>query len=190
MVIHVTSSTLKVSRSTACSTSTRGWSTSRNRRRTATVAHVDPLAGVVPRRLLQAAVDQGMIFVVFFVLLNAAIFTHRKALLWVAFALLIALPFAVLLASRSGRTPAMRITGLRIVTTAGTRPRFRAYVIRWLLMVADGALFGLVGLVVILATPRRQRVGDIVAGTLVVREAALRAAEAPVSARADAAMPR
>jgi uncharacterized RDD family membrane protein YckC len=153
---------------------------------------VDPLAGVVPRRLLQAAVDQGMIFVVFFVLLNVAVFTHRKALLWVAFALLLTLPFAVhvLLASRSGRTPAMRITGLRIVTTAGTRPRFRAYVIRWLLMVADGALFGLVGLVVILATPRRQRVGDIVAGTLVVREAALRAAESPVSARADAAMPR
>jgi uncharacterized RDD family membrane protein YckC len=153
---------------------------------------VDPLAGVVPRRLLQAAVDQGMIFVVFFVLLNVAVFTHRKALLWVAFALLLALPFAVhvLLASRSGRTPAMRITGLRIVTTAGTRPRFRAYVIRWLLMVADGALFGLVGLVVIVATPRRQRVGDIVAGTLVVREAALRAAEPPVSARADAAMPR
>jgi uncharacterized RDD family membrane protein YckC len=153
---------------------------------------VDPLDGVVPRRLLQAAVDQGMIFVVFFVLLNVAVFTHRKALLWVAFVLLLALPFAVhvLLASRSGRTPAMRITGLRIVTTAGTRPRFRAYVIRWLLMVADGALFGLVGLVVIVATPRRQRVGDIVAGTLVVREAALRAAEPPVSARADAAMPR
>jgi uncharacterized RDD family membrane protein YckC len=143
----------------------------RGRRHPASVAVVDPLDGVVPRRLLQAAVDQGLVFVVFFVLLNVAVFTHDKVLLWVAFGLLLALPFTVhvLLAARSGRTPAMRMTGLRIVTTAGTRPRFTAYVIRWLLMIADGALFGLVGLVVILATSRRQRIGDIVAGTMVVR---------------------
>lgn len=164
----------------------------RRRQSGTTVAGVDPLDGVVPRRLLQAAVDQGMIFVIFFVLLNVAVFTHDRVLLGVAFALLLVLPFAVhvLLASRSGRTPAMRLTGLRIVTTAGTSPRFGAYVIRWLLMVADGALFGLVGLVVILATRRRQRIGDIVAGTLVVREPAVREAATPVSAPADAAMPR
>jgi uncharacterized RDD family membrane protein YckC len=145
---------------------------------------VDPLEGVVRRRLLQAAVDQGMVFVVFFVLLNVAVFDHNRALVWVAFGILLGLPFTahVLLAAGSGRTPAMRLTGLRIVTTAGGRPRFTAYVIRWLLMVADGALFGLVGLVVILATPRRQRIGDIVAGTLVVREAALRPGAGPGSA--------
>jgi uncharacterized RDD family membrane protein YckC len=157
---------------------------------------VDPLEGVVRRRLLQAAVDQGMVFVVFFVLLNVAVFQHIRALVWVAFGLLLGLPFTVhvVLAARSGRTPGMRLTGLRLVTTAGARPGFAAYVVRWLLMVADGALFGLVGLVVMLATPRRQRIGDIVAGTLVVREAALppaaEAAPAAVSAPADAAMPR
>lgn len=146
---------------------------------------MDPLDGVVPRRLLQAAVDQGLVFVVFFVLLNVAVLTHHAALVWVAFGLLLALPFAlhVLLAARDGRTPAMRLTGLRIVTTAGTRPRFTAYVIRWLLMVADGALFGLVGLIVIVATRRRQRIGDIVAGTLVVRNES-------VTAPAGAATPR
>jgi uncharacterized RDD family membrane protein YckC len=155
---------------------------------------VDPLNGVVPRRLLQAAIDQGAVFVVFFVLLNVAVLTHHRTLVWVAFGLLLTLPFTVhvLLAAASGRTPGMRLTGLRIVTTAGERPRFTAYVVRWLLMVADGALFGLVGLVVIVATRRRQRIGDIVAGTLVVREAALRPAPepAPLSAPADASMPR
>jgi uncharacterized RDD family membrane protein YckC len=153
---------------------------------------VDPLAGVVPRRLLQAAVDQGAVFVLFFALLNAALFSHQRAYLWAAFVVLPVLPFLlhVPLAARSGRTPGMRLTGLRIVTTAGGPPRFRAYVVRWLLMVADGALFGLVGLVVILATPRRQRIGDVVAGTLVIRDAAPRPAPAPVSAPAGAAMPR
>jgi uncharacterized RDD family membrane protein YckC len=120
------------------------------------------------------------------------VFNHDRALVWVAFGLLLALPFTVhvLLAAASGRTPGMRLTGLRIVTTAGGRPRFTAYVVRWLLMVADGALFGLVGLVVIAATRRKQRIGDIVAGTLVVREAALQPEPEPVSARADAARPR
>jgi uncharacterized RDD family membrane protein YckC len=141
---------------------------------------VDPLDGVVWRRLVQAVVDQGAIFLIFFGLLVAAVLTRQRALLGVAFALLLALPFAlhVLLASRAGRTPGMRLTGLRIVTTAGGRPRFPAYVFRWLLMAADGALFGLVGLFVIAATPRRQRIGDLVAGTLVVREQALREASA------------
>lgn len=144
---------------------------------------MDPLTGVVPRRLLQAAVDQGMIFVVFVALLNAAVFTHDRVLLWVAFGLLPVLPFVVhvLLAARGGRTPGMRLTGLRVVTTAGAQPRFIAYVIRWLLMVADGALFGLVGLVVILTTRRRQRIGDIVAGTLVIRASA----HQPVPPRPD-----
>jgi uncharacterized RDD family membrane protein YckC len=145
---------------------------------------VDPLDGVVPRRLLQAVVDQGTVFVVFFVLFTTAVLTRRAALAWIGFGLLVALPFAVhvLLPARNGRTPGMKLTGLRIVTTAGTAPRFRAYVFRWLLMVADGAVFGLVGLVVIAATPRRQRIGDIVAGTLVVRDL--------VSAPTGAAMPR
>jgi uncharacterized RDD family membrane protein YckC len=149
------------------------------------------LDGVVPRRLLQAAIDVGGLFVIFFALLVAATFTHHLALLWVAFGLLIAGPFVfqVLLAARYGATPGMRLTGLRVVTTRGTAPGFTAYAIRWLLMVADGALFGLVGLVLVLATPRRQRLGDLVAGTLVVRAEAL--APAPVvSAPAGAATPR
>ena len=41
--------------------------------------------GVVPRRLLQAVIGQGLVFVVFFVLLDVAVFTHDRAL--VGFAL-------------------------------------------------------------------------------------------------------
>ncbi|MFJ8958468.1 hypothetical protein ACIRG5_03710 [Lentzea sp. NPDC102401] len=40
---------------------------------------------------------------------------------------------------------------------------------RWLLMAVDGLLMGLVGAVLIAVTPRNQRLGDIVAGTMVVR---------------------
>jgi len=68
-----------------------------------------------------------------------------------------------------GSTPAMRWLGIRITTLRGGEPSLRAYFVRWLLMVVDGLLMGLVGAVLIAVTPRHQRLGDMVAGTVVVR---------------------
>ncbi|KOV83332.1 hypothetical protein ADL03_20835 [Nocardia sp. NRRL S-836] len=68
-----------------------------------------------------------------------------------------------------GATPAMRWLGLRITTLAGGAPSLRDYFVRWLLMTVDGLLLGLVGAVLIAVTPRHQRLGDMVTGTVVVR---------------------
>ena len=68
-----------------------------------------------------------------------------------------------------GATPAMRWFGLRVVTLGGGDPSLRDYFVRWLMMVVDGLFFGLVGAVLIAVTPRRQRLGDMVARTVVVR---------------------
>ena len=68
-----------------------------------------------------------------------------------------------------GSTPAMRWLGLRIVTLRGGTPSVRDYFVRWLLMAVDGMLLGLVGAVLIAVTPRHQRLGDLVARTVVVR---------------------
>ncbi|MFI5613480.1 RDD family protein [Amycolatopsis sp. NPDC051903] len=70
-----------------------------------------------------------------------------------------------------GRTPAMRWLKLRVVTLEGGQPPLRAFVIRALLMVVDGFCWGLAGVVIMLCTPRRQRLGDLVAGTVVVSSA-------------------
>jgi uncharacterized RDD family membrane protein YckC len=68
-----------------------------------------------------------------------------------------------------GGTPGMRWLGLRVVTEHGETPALRAYTIRWLMMIVDGYLFGLVGALAIAFSPRHQRFGDMVARTLVVR---------------------
>ncbi|MFC0435168.1 RDD family protein [Kutzneria buriramensis] len=68
-----------------------------------------------------------------------------------------------------GRTPAMRLLGLRIVTEWGSVPSLGTYALRWLLQVVDGFAFGLTGLIVMVVSSRHQRVGDLVARTLVVR---------------------
>ncbi|WP_326566676.1 RDD family protein [Amycolatopsis rhabdoformis] len=67
-----------------------------------------------------------------------------------------------------GQTPAMRWLRIRVVLPDGGPPPLRAYVIRALLMVVDGFCWGLAGVVIMLVNPRRQRLGDLVAGTLVV----------------------
>ncbi|MEY2477968.1 MAG: hypothetical protein QOG87_3283 [Actinomycetota bacterium] len=71
----------------------------------------------------------------------------------------------------SGRTPGKRVTGLRVVTSGGAPVRFITSAIRNVLRLIDilpGSYF--VGIVAIVATKRNQRLGDLAAGTLVVRE--------------------
>jgi uncharacterized RDD family membrane protein YckC len=71
----------------------------------------------------------------------------------------------------SGRTPGKRWTGLRVVRTGGEPIRFLASAIRNLFRLIDFLPFSyLIGSIAILVTRRNQRLGDLVAGTLVVRE--------------------
>jgi uncharacterized RDD family membrane protein YckC len=148
------------------------------------IAPVSAPVGVILRRYAQFAIDRLLFVVPFLVLLLLSLIvvasvprgTGRTVTVYVAaglvFALLIAgnwfvevwVPYRWL-----GGTPGMRWLGLRVVTEHGEKPALRAYTIRWLMMIVDGYLFGLVGALAIAFTPRHQRFGDLVARTLVVR---------------------
>lgn len=70
-----------------------------------------------------------------------------------------------------GRTLGKAALGLRVVTREGAPIRFRHAAIRSALIVVDGLLLGpSIGVIALLVSRDNQRVGDIVAGTLVVRE--------------------
>jgi uncharacterized RDD family membrane protein YckC len=71
----------------------------------------------------------------------------------------------------SGRTPGKRLNGLRVVRVDGSPVTFFTSAIRNVLRLVD-ILPGmyLVGIVTIVVTRRNQRLGDVAAGTLVVRE--------------------
>lgn len=71
----------------------------------------------------------------------------------------------------SGRTPGKRLNGLRVVRVEGHPVTFVTSCIRNVIRPIDFLPTAyLVGVVSILATRKNQRVGDVVAGTLVVRE--------------------
>ena len=71
----------------------------------------------------------------------------------------------------SGRTLGKRLTGLRVVSASGALVGWRESLLRNLLRTVDALPTGyFVGLVAMIASPRGQRLGDLAAGTLVIRE--------------------
>jgi uncharacterized RDD family membrane protein YckC len=81
-----------------------------------------------------------------------------------------------------GRTLGKRATGLRVVTDGGGQVGLRASLIRNILRLVELALLYLPAIVSVLATKNNQRLGDLAAGTLVVRESRLASAIAPPQA--------
>jgi uncharacterized RDD family membrane protein YckC len=90
----------------------------------------------------------------------------------VGFLALVVLGFVafVLIPYRTGRTLLMMALGLRIVRRdGGGLASFGQHLGRALLLVVDTLAGGLVGLIVMLCSRHRQRVGDHAAGTVVIR---------------------
>ncbi len=71
----------------------------------------------------------------------------------------------------AGQTPGKRWVRIRVMSADGYPPSVLAVVLRALVWPIDVFLFvpASIGLIVIAATPRHQRLGDLAAGTLVVR---------------------
>lgn len=70
---------------------------------------------------------------------------------------------------KEGKTFGMRLLGLRVVRTDGGHPTLAQLGLRLLLLAADGMIFGLVGAAAMALTPTRQRLGDLLATTQVIR---------------------
>jgi uncharacterized RDD family membrane protein YckC len=157
-----------------------------------------PLAGLGSRfvALLVDVLLQGIAFAALIVVLVVADAGGYAAAALVAvavFAILFAYPVAFELGA-GGRTPGKRWNGLRVVCDDGSPVTFRGSALRNILRLVDilPAMF-LVGAIAIFATRNNQRLGDLAAGTLVVREAraasiAVQAAE-PVEAAEDGELP-
>lgn len=73
------------------------------------------------------------------------------------------------LEARDGRTLGKRLLGLRVVNEDGTPITMGASTVRNVLRVVDGLFFYAVGAVAMLVSDRKQRLGDHVANTVVVR---------------------
>ncbi len=69
----------------------------------------------------------------------------------------------------NGQTFGMQWLGLRIISKDGGQANLGQLAIRWILLIIDDLFAGLVGLITMLCSQYRQRVGDHAAKTVVVR---------------------
>jgi hypothetical protein len=71
----------------------------------------------------------------------------------------------------NGQSPGKRIFDLRVVSLRGDMVSIGAYMLRWLFRIVDfHILSGLVAVIAVAASDKGQRVGDMVAGTTVIKE--------------------
>lgn len=76
--------------------------------------------------------------------------------------------FAILEATSAGRTPGKRAMGLRVVRVDGSAPGLSEALVRNIARIADYFLG--IGLFIAFFHPQTRRIGDLLAGTMVIRE--------------------
>jgi uncharacterized RDD family membrane protein YckC len=70
----------------------------------------------------------------------------------------------------NGQSIGKKLLGIKVISENGGRPAFYQYLIRWLLRPFDLFLsFGLAGLLTVVNSKKNQRLGDLAAGTLVIK---------------------
>lgn len=141
------------------------------------------LAGLGSRfvaRLIDWLIKAGALMIVWFLgmLLFALLFPIKEELPKIVIVLLasgilsLATGYDVYFEVRhNGQTPGKRRAGIRVIRENGAPVDFRSSCVRNLLGVADFLPFGyLLGAMLVILSSRAQRLGDMAAGTLVVRE--------------------
>jgi hypothetical protein len=69
----------------------------------------------------------------------------------------------------NGQTPGKKFLKVQVVKLDGTPPSIGSYLLRWLFAVVDLVLYGVVAIVIIASGGKGQRLGDVVAGTSVIK---------------------
>jgi uncharacterized RDD family membrane protein YckC len=137
------------------------------------------------RRILAGLVDIGIVgagtalLSVLIGLAGGSKWGPQMALVSLAWALY----YYFALESGDGQTVGKKLMKLRVLRADGARTGMREIAVRTALRIVDGMFLYLVGLVVMLVTgQRRQRLGDIAAGTVVVDASSAQAPAAAVPA--------
>ena len=70
---------------------------------------------------------------------------------------------------KTGQTPGKKAMNIKVTTEDGKQPTFAEALIRTILRIIDGLFLYLLGLIIILVTEKKQRLGDVLAKTIVVK---------------------
>lgn len=69
----------------------------------------------------------------------------------------------------NGQSPGKKVMKIKVIKLDGSQPGLGDYMLRWLFRPVDSLFVHLVGIITISVSKKEQRIGDIVAGTTVVK---------------------
>lgn len=70
----------------------------------------------------------------------------------------------------NGQSPGKRVRNIKVISITGEQPSFSQYLIRWLFRLIDFSFSsGLVALIMVAVSEKKQRLGDLIAGTTLVK---------------------
>jgi len=127
----------------------------------------------IAARLGAVAIDTAIIFAMIYALEKAKVFElYDDDSTWVIAFLCTILPFMYPLFCEvlmSGQTIGKKVFHTRVVTIEGGGPKLTSFILRWMMLPFD--IIGAMGIgeLCVFFTKRQQRLGDIIAGTWVVR---------------------
>lgn len=124
----------------------------------------------VMQRILATLIDSVMVLTLYIVVVSIGNFESEVADLSLGFAWIWLYQLACIVIF-NGRSLGQRFMNLRIVSMNGEALEFSDYFLRWIMRPLDITLSaGMVGIFAMLGTERRQRLGDLLAGTTVISE--------------------
>jgi uncharacterized RDD family membrane protein YckC len=132
---------------------------------------LDYPAASIGDRIVARLVDYG-IFIGYFIGLTvvAPKLFENSPLIALAISLPVILYSLICEYFLNGQTLGKKVMNIKVIRLDGTQPTLGNYVIRWLFRLIDNDLMGgLIGLSVILASQKGQRIGDMLAGTTVIK---------------------
>ncbi|MBP5340701.1 MAG: RDD family protein [Prevotella sp.] len=138
---------------------------------TAQYVRIDQTVGSVGDRIFAQLID-WLVMLVYSIMVGWTASQLKISSLW--FALLVfvfPLLFYSLLCElfNHGQSLGKMAMKLQVVKADGSTPTLGAYLLRWLLYLIDGPMLSFVGLVPMILTRNNQRLGDLAAGTVVIK---------------------
>jgi uncharacterized RDD family membrane protein YckC len=101
-----------------------------------------------------ASIAENTVLIILYILFSSAVFIYDPffEIIW------------------NGQTPGKRIRGIKVITVDGTRPTIGAFLLRWITRPVEIVMsFGIIAMVAIFLNKKGQRIGDIAAGTIIVK---------------------
>lgn len=124
-------------------------------------------------RILDGILLAAYLMVIIFIVIGASqVFTYFERVGWMMILFMLPIVFYDLACEIlfNGQSLGKKIMGIKVISLSGGQPTLSQYFNRWLFRLVDFSFsFSLCALIMVLVTEKRQRLGDLIAGTTLVK---------------------